>query len=151
MTTLKRVRGFTDSEPDKEPNNGSSNGLVNNYRKRVDLTKLNLSDDKLFSLLMGYDDFCKTVLEIVLGIELESIEHVEVQQTYQNLIFYIFRKSHMRYPIPRFVSMKSVTPMSASFPLSLVTFTLNVLSSMKTSLSHRYSIISSLGTISPFF
>ena len=31
----------------------------------------------------------------------------------------------MRYPIPRFVSMKSVTPMSASFPLSLVTFTLN--------------------------
>ena len=88
MTTLKRVRGFTDSEPDKEPNNGSSNGLVNNYRKRVDLTKLNLSDDKLFSLLMGYDDFCKTVLEIALGIELESIEHVEVQQTYQNVIEY---------------------------------------------------------------
>ena len=88
MTTLKRVRGFTDSEPDKEPNNGSSNGLVNNYRKRVDLTKLNLSDDKLFSLLMGYDDFCKTVLEIVLGIELESIERVEVQQTYQNVIEY---------------------------------------------------------------
>ena len=54
----------------------------------MDLTKLNLSDDKLFSLLMGYDDFCKTVLEIVLGIELESIERVEVQQTYQNVIEY---------------------------------------------------------------
>lgn len=37
---------------------------------------------------MGYDDFCKTVLEIVLGIELESIERVEVQQTYQNVIEY---------------------------------------------------------------
>lgn len=37
---------------------------------------------------MGYDDFCKTVLEIALGIELESIEHVEVQQTYQNVIEY---------------------------------------------------------------
>ena len=88
MATLKRARGFTDSEPDKEPDKEPNNRLGNKYRKRVDLTKLNLSDDKLFSLLMGYDDFCKTVLEIVLGIELESIERVEVQQTYQNVIEY---------------------------------------------------------------
>ncbi len=52
MTTLKRVRGFTDSEPDKEPNNGSSNessngsnngssnGLVNKYRKRARISLL---------------------------------------------------------------------------------------------------------------
>lgn len=79
MATLKRANGFTDSDSNKEQARP---------RKRIDLTKLNLSDDKLFSLLMGYDDFCKTVLEIVLGVELKSIERVEVQQTYQNVIEY---------------------------------------------------------------
>lgn len=53
-------------------------------KKKIDLTKLNLSNDKLFALLMQNKEFCRLVLEIVLNVKIVNVEFVNVQQVFLN-------------------------------------------------------------------
>lgn len=53
--------------------------------QREDLSDKNLMDDRLFAICMQNEKFCKYVLEIILDVEIYSIEMSEIQKTVQNL------------------------------------------------------------------
>lgn len=53
--------------------------------QREDLRDKNLMDDRLFAICMQNEKFCKYVLEIILDVEIYSIEMSEIQKTVQNL------------------------------------------------------------------
>ena len=84
----------------------------------------------------------KCLLEIINKGETLTAQNIDY------VIFCIFKKFHMiLYPIPLRVSMISVYPISESFDLKRLIFTVKAFSLIYSSLFHKSVIISSLETI----